>query len=571
MRIRLTFFALILFVWGYSQSQTISGEIVFRDANQIEKCPGSLKSMDSISINNFFVKCIATLHQKGFIEARIDSVAVATSSERLIGYGFRGEKYSFVVANADSLSSVWLKRSGLTRDLKSTKPFKPRTFVNSSQKLLAYLDQNGYPFAKIIYKNATFNGDTIGVDLKVLSGPFIKLDTLYIKGGAKVSHRFVESYLNFQKGSSFSTVEAENYDQKINKLGFIKTIRSTEVEFIPGKARIYSYIENKPSSQFSGLIGFATPTNGSSSIQFTGDVNLRLVNVFRQGERNIFQWQALGEGTQRLNLSSSWTYLLGSKVGLMGQFKLFRRDTTYLNINPRIDVTFAFPSGSNVSVGADFRKTLTIEMATDQNIAGVTTSLYQVAFNSGIFSEEVFPTKYLWVSTSLGIGNRVRDGKDSKIRSTVAEIGSNALAYFPVYNPFLVVHLHLQGEMLSPFFSEDESIIFLDNELYRIGGINTIRGFNQESILASAYGIGTFELQFRLREMLNLYLFYDHSMVSFTTQLKSSISYPFGLGFGFQAVTMGGVLNFSYGVGKGMGEDFLLRSAKIHVGYIANF
>ncbi|PKP38843.1 MAG: hypothetical protein CVT98_04570, partial [Bacteroidetes bacterium HGW-Bacteroidetes-15] len=389
-----------------------------------------------------------------------------------------------------------------------------------------------------------------------------------------VSNRFIQSYLGFVKGEPFNSKVIGKYDDKLRGLGFVSIIRPTEVEFIPGKARVYTYISGKPASQFSGLIGFSSGENGASSLRFTGDLNLRLVNVFRQGERNTIQWQALGEGTQRVNISSAWSYVLGSRMGFKSHFKLYRRDSTYININPRIGADFFFSNGSSVGIAFDHRSSSTIAANSSINIADFSTNLYQVSFSSGIKNEDVFPIKTLWGSATLGVGTRSSNestNESSSIRSSVGEINAIVTTYRPLlYNNF-VLHLQVQAEMIKSISSTEKNLNFFDNELYRIGGINTLRGFNQESILANAYGIGTFELQYRLQNVLNLYLFYDHAIVSYNFLSSSKNDWPYGVGFGFQLASLGGVLNLSYGLGKGMGEEMKFRNAKIHVGYIASF
>lgn len=571
MGVRFIFLVSTLFICFPLHAQKGKGDIFFTPTHQNTKCPNSIKSTDSLSVAKYYSECIKSFHQQGFLEARIDSISIGF--DRIVGFGFKGNRYKYVFANPDSTSIYWMRMSGLKKQ-RSGAPVNVNDFVKTSEQLLSYMEKKGYPFARVSYQNSKYLGDTITVDIRVDPGPLIRLDTLYIMGNTKVSHQFIMSHLNFVKGNPYKSNSIERYDQRIKDLGFLKVIRPTEVEFVPGKVRIYSYLEDKPASQFSGLVGFASPNDGSSGIRFTGDINLRLTNIFKQGERNIVQWQSLGEGTQRLNLSSSWNYLFGSSVGFNAQFKLYRRDTTYLNINPKIDMDFVFANGNIVGLGFDFRKSSAVVASSNQNVANVSTSLYKLSYRTGLMAEDIFPTKYFWATATLGIGNRnglKRPDDLSKSTSNVGELSSRILVYFPLYKPNVVLHLRFQGEMLESVSSSSQTVSFFENELYRIGGINSLRGFNQESIVTDKYGIGTVELQFRLKSLLNAYIFYDHSIVSNSQVSAYQFSWPYGVGVGFQMVSLGGILNFSYGLGKGMGEELLLRSAKLHIGYIANF
>ena len=109
------------------------------------------------------------------------------------------------------------------------------------------------------------------------------------------------------------------------------------------------------------------------------------------------------------------------------------------------------------------------------------------------------------------------------------------------------------------------------NELYRIGGLRTLRGFDEESIYASSYIIPTIEYRFLFEKNSNIFLFaegmwYENANVkSYTTDTPMSI----GAGINFE--TKAGIFNLSYGIGKQFGNSFDLRTGKIHAGLTALF
>jgi hemolysin activation/secretion protein len=114
-----------------------------------------------------------------------------------------------------------------------------------------------------------------------------------------------------------------------------------------------------------------------------------------------------------------------------------------------------------------------------------------------------------------------------------------------------------------------ESAVFFENEIYRIGGFGSLRGFNQESILTPAYIISTVEMQLRMAGTINTYLFFDQGLVKGYD--NPDIQVPFGTGFGIQIASAGGLVNISYALGNGMGESMKFSNAKIHLGFTASF
>jgi outer membrane protein assembly factor BamA len=109
------------------------------------------------------------------------------------------------------------------------------------------------------------------------------------------------------------------------------------------------------------------------------------------------------------------------------------------------------------------------------------------------------------------------------------------------------------------------------NELFRIGGYKLLRGFDEESILASQYAVGTLEYRYLIG--LNSYLFgfmdggWAKNDVS-GFRLNSTFL-GFGLGLAFE--TKAGIFNISYALGKREDTKFNFRDAKIHLGYVSFF
>ena len=70
------------------------------------------------------------------------------------------------------------------------------------------------------------------------------------------------------------------------------------------------------------------------------------------------------------------------------------------------------------------------------------------------------------------------------------------------------------------------------NELHRIGGIRTLRGFDEESIFASFYTISTAEFRFLLEQNSALYFFYDHCYYEKRTKDEFVHDTPMSFGAG---------------------------------------
>jgi outer membrane translocation and assembly module TamA len=108
------------------------------------------------------------------------------------------------------------------------------------------------------------------------------------------------------------------------------------------------------------------------------------------------------------------------------------------------------------------------------------------------------------------------------------------------------------------------------NEMFRLGGLTTIRGFNDESIYASQYAIGSVEYRYLYEKNANLRLFTDIGMIK-NQGIEDAFQLYIGFGVGASVETKAGIFNIDYAMGKQ--EDLILQlsDAKVHIGYVNNF
>src|SRR5690606_17463169 len=115
----------------------------------------------------------------------------------------------------------------------------------------------------------------------------------------------------------------------------------------------------------------------------------------------------------------------------------------------------------------------------------------------------------------------------------------------------------------------NEGNIYSQNELYRIGGFESIRGFNEESIYASTYGITSLEYRFVPNEGFYISAFGDYGFIeNKTVEISENL---LGVGVGFSFLTQLGVFNLSYAVGKQSDTSFDFKNSKVHFGIVTRF
>ncbi len=105
------------------------------------------------------------------------------------------------------------------------------------------------------------------------------------------------------------------------------------------------------------------------------------------------------------------------------------------------------------------------------------------------------------------------------------------------------------------------------NELYRIGGLKTLRGVNEASILCSSYLIGTLEYRFVFEENANFFLFVDQAWWEDAAQEQLVTDTPRGFGLGTSFETKAGLFSITYALGQQFDNPVHLRGGKVHFGF----
>ena len=109
------------------------------------------------------------------------------------------------------------------------------------------------------------------------------------------------------------------------------------------------------------------------------------------------------------------------------------------------------------------------------------------------------------------------------------------------------------------------------NEMNRLGGLKSIRGFDDQSLLASSYVIGTAEYRFLLEQNSYVYLFSDFGYFENKNTEFTTYNAPVSFGAGISFQTKAGIFTINYALGRLENTQFLIRSAKIHFGFVNYF
>lgn len=520
---------------------------------------------------------ILALQYRGYLLASADTIYSDTSSVSAVISANGLFKAAYLkLGNLDpSLAS----RLGISEKLYFNKPFRYKEVARSLEKIILYYENNGYPFASVNLDSVSIREDRVAAVLNVQKNKYFKIDSIKVIGTAKVNTRFLNRYLSVKEKMAYNEVAMNSIPQKIRQLPFVTETQSPRVQLTERTNKLILFLDKKNASQFDGIIGLLPDADTKKTI-VTGDIKLKLINaVFRNGETFDLEWRRLKSQTQDFNGRVIYPFLFGTPVGTDYSLKIYRRDTTFIDITNNIGLQYYFSGLNNVKIfykerSANLISTSGLEfVSTLPEYADISTQSYGVGILFEKLDYRFNPKKGIAININGQIGNR-NIKKNPKVnpnaynnlllRSTQYQT-EGATALYIKLRGNNVLKLGIQGASVF-----GNSTIF-KNELFRIGGLRTLRGFDEESIFASTYVIPTIEYRFLFAQNSNILLFAEGAWYENASNGNYLNDTPVSIGAGINFDTKAGILSLNYGLGNQLGNGFDLRNGKIHFGLTALF
>lgn len=532
----------------------------------------------------------ALLNIKGYMAASVDKTVLDTNFASIELY--LGLQQQWVTLNTDSIEKNALGESNFIARKFSNKPVDFNQAAVLKERLLGYYEKNGYPFAAVYLDDYRIDSNAMQAALKVNKGPLYHLDSIRVYGKIKISNSFLQRYLGISNGSLYNREKLELVSKRLLELPYLQEQQSSDVTMLGTGSILNLYLQPKRSSQVNFLIGFLPANNQTNQLQLTGDINLNLKNSLGNGETILLNWQQLQIQSPRLKMGYQQPYIFKSLFGMDFSFELFKKDSTFLQLNAQFGIQYLFAGNQSGKLFIQQQSTSLLGAGVDSNQVKITKKLPPnidiKATNIGI-DYEWNKTNYRFnprsgneikLLTSAGLKTISKNNDilslsnnefnysslyDSiKLKTYQLRIKINAAHYFPA-GKAVTVKTQLNAGIYS-------SQTVFKNDLFQIGGYKLLRGFDEESIFATRYAVFTTELRYLAGQNSYLFAFADGGGVKTNYQSvdKNNIFISTGVGMVFE--TKLGLLNMSFAIGKRDDAPFdLRRAAKIHFGYINYF
>ncbi len=503
---------------------------------------------------------------------------------------FVGERYTWSSLYADKKTWEVLSTLGYHQSSFNNKPFDPGKVSIIYSQLLDYYENNGYPFASMHLDSIMLRNGLVSAKLLIDSGELYHIDSISIHGRAKLTQDFIHRYLEIAPHEVYNEKKLQQINQRLAELTYLQQSQPWDIMMLGSGAILNLYLQPKQSNQVDVIVGFL-PANDQvgGKLLLTGQATINLKNAFGTGETIGGDWQQLQSKSPRLNLLFKRPYLFHSPLGINFNFELYKKDSSYLNINALFGLDYAFSARQTGTLFLQTTSSRLLSVDTNAIIANKTLP------DAGDINTVSLGLQYSFSNTNYVFNPR--SGNDLSIRmsagkktvnknNTIISIKDPAFNYNDLYDTIKLKSYQLRVQATAAHYFPlgrqatlktalnsgwYQSQSYYINELFQIGGYRLLRGFNEESIYADRYAVGTLEYRYLVGQNSYFFAFSDGGWAHFQSNDTAFAHKYIGIGLGLAFETKTGIFNISYAIGKQDDMKLDMRQSKIHLGFVSLF
>ena len=425
------------------------------------------------------------------------------------------------------------------------------SFLTKSSEDIA---NKGYPFNKVQLNNIkNFDSTNLYASINIELNDKRKSDKVIIKGYKNFPKAFLKHYLKYSNKDDFNFDVIKKKSEEINKLGFVRQIKDPEILFKKDSTFIYLYLEKVKNNSFDGFIGFAT-NEESEKLEINGYMDIRLHNTLNYGEQIKVNYSSTNDNDRFLKTNIIAPYIFNTPLGLELDLNLTKKDSTYTKDEQSVGLNFLIKNKHNLSFHLSTLNSTSSLETTNELIKDYKSNFKKIKydFKKVNINNNLIPVKFL-TSVELSTGKR----KDNLETTTQNRYFTKTFNNFNITKSSSI-YLNLEAYVLN-------SSNYYLNEMLLFGGINSIRGFEENSIATNKLFLINSEYRLRLNDDIYINTIFDTAYYENTLANISDNIY--GVGFGLNINTNSGVFRINYANGIRKGQDIDLKLSKIHVSF----
>jgi len=526
---------------------------------------------DSISVLREIHAYVLKLHELSFLEAAMDSIVY--TKKYVESFVHVGTRHNWSKLHSGNVPDEYLYKSGYKQKFYSKTRFSYKELASLENRIIKYSENSGFPFARIELDSIQLSDSYFKATLNYQSGPLIRFDTIALVGSARVKRKYIESYLGITPGALYNQQKVQNLERQLRQLQYVKVVKPPEVFFLTGKAQPVLFVNIRKCNQLDGFIGFQPNSSSSKKLLITGEFNMNLKNLLQSGKELSMQWKRFDVQSQLLKTSYVHPRLFHSNIDIKLNFNLLKQDTSFLTLNRNAAIYFGLNSTSKIKFFTGLKSNTSLGSTQTNNNQGENYDFrffnYGIGYTLATLDDVFYPMKGWSIDVDISTGNKKILNYVPVVTDVV--IPTSAMQWAVEGNVQTFIQIGRKATLLNQFQGgtvQSQNLVLSD--LYRVGGLKTLKGFNENNFYTSDYAIYTVEYRYFTDESSYVMLFANQAYIH--NKLNNNFTdWPIGFGTGISFSTKAGIFQFIYALGSSKDQPLNLNLSKIHFGLVSRF
>jgi len=501
---------------------------------------------------------------RGYILLHIDSLSLDFSPDSSLAqcsvYLTEGARAVIDSLIIDGTAAMPEKKIRQLMETKSGVALDPGQLNRDIETIIEMYEDNGYPFAAVDVIDIRLDHPAgLALQLYVEEGAHVIIADVLPKSKSETSPDVFRTASGVEIGKQYDQRRINLIAEKLNRLQIFASVGAPELVMrTENMGTLLIPVQESNTTSIDGIIGYVPVSSGQSGY-LTGSIDVSFLNLFGSARKFGFHWDRLQINSQDLWAAYHEPWLFGLPISADARVEQLEDDTLYTRRTLQVGASALF--ADRFTVTGTISLVSTVPGSTDTTVSFHASSENSVGAALTYDSRDNVsnPTSGVYYESGYTAGEKSVSGSASSV--PIQNIDVNTEAYYEIVSP-MVAALALHGASVV-CSALDES------DLYKVGGVNSIRGYRDWEFLASRLLWGTAEWRFITGKLSFVSLFSDMGYYLKPSTYDNSLQqsgFLMGYGVSTQVESAIGVLRVSFAVSGGN-----FSQALIHIGYVNRF
>jgi len=429
--------------------------------------------------------------------------------------------------------------------------------------------RKGYPLAKAKLSIDHLNDRQIEATISIIPQNYILYDSLILRGDSQsVNASYLSNILDIDYNQPFDIKAYTSITDQIDQLDYLSLSSPPELKLANNKASIILELQKVKINQFDALIGLVPE---GSRTNLTGQVDVRLRNLFKRGVGLDVFWQKYSANSQFLNSTIQQSHAFRSPLGIDFGFELLQEDSTFLQADLQLGTQYQFWKSIRIGLSYQRLNSNVLRDFSEEEISSLN-PLRSSLVNSVLLkidwrNQITYPKleNHMFANLNVSFGNKQITNFSSlptawqnvpEFSNTVS--GKIKLHWQRVFGKRILIEA-------IPQFAAIQNPALSQNDLLRLGGLQNLRGVDRNFFYTRYFGLLNINYRYFLDQESSFFLLTD------VAKLQSNIGWVYAAGAGLDIKSKNGWFRIIYALGNQAGNMPDFSQGKVHFGYIAVF